>query len=986
MAESLIAFLVAFLLGVILSRTFRRSLFWLYSRERKPGKERIRRLFPKPRRPLGGGLAIMIAATVSSLLVPLAWGRPPTPETILVLVAAWSYAAIGLIDDLRKAAGRGLAERTKLLYQVLAAVVLGLVLWRVAGRAEVAVPFVGDPVGFGAWYVLFAALVLVSTANAVNLSDGIDGLAGGVAVVVLAGIAAIGYIDPSRSSSLATCWPLMGAGLGFLVFNFPPARLLMGDTGALGLGAAIAAVAAVGGLEFMLLLVCAPFVLNAASVVLQMGAVRGLWRVLRPLQHQRTETARPFLCAPLHHHFQWLAWPVGRILALYWGLAALMSAWTLVALRSDVLWLCGVLVVPLLLALAALQKLLSGNYFVGLAKRPDGSQALAIYRGLPLALLRWPLYRKLADTNITESMLVGATAESILWRHLSEFEIHVVLGKIYADHRLFDEALAEWEQVPTRNLLLRPSVVLRLARIYYGRDRLLEAIKLWEQVPGSRLADMPNLREVVRSAKLRLADLASKSHRQGMRSLRNADRTGESPERIETHLTAARRYNQELLSLLLYERDKLRGRPADPAAIRARRQLLHRTRDAVMARIRELDAALADLARSTPPPSAGAESEVMDTGQRAATELNMSPDALLELLARAGNGRPRITQAAVHPKASRNTVFRLGLSWPDGGPASVIAKLYAADRITFFEACYRREEGVLSLLHQYGAAVPQVYAGELREDQGLLIMQDLGDETLAERLETSGASVRRQWLRSGVSALVSLHSAAHAHFEELSEEIRKVAKDRLGPDYYFSALRIAVERISLLADEPVTDGEWQRVADQAGPLVDLLADRRGSFIHFELTPHHLVVAESGLYAFDFEQATIGPLEFDLAALLGQPESDLGAQCWDEMLEQYRILASESGVPVPPIEDLARGVAYGALLKCLVYAGAAANFLGKFGGEHHLQRLQYYLEKCESIMGRWRPLRPLGQMLAPRFSAAREVAVLGSASSRNGASS
>jgi phospho-N-acetylmuramoyl-pentapeptide-transferase len=983
MAESLTAFLISFLLGVLLSRTLRRSLSWLYSRERKPGKERIRRLFPKPRRPLGGGLAIMIAATTSSLLVPLAWGRLPTGDTVLVLVAAWSYAAIGLIDDLSKAAGRGLTERVKLLYQLLAAFVLGLALWAIAGRHDVAVPFVRDPVDFGLWYVLFAAFLFVATANAVNLSDGIDGLAGGAAVIALAGLAAIGYVEPSRSS-LAVCWPLMGAGLGFLVFNFPPARLLMGDTGALGLGAAIAAMAAVGQVEFMLLLIGAPFVLNAASVVLQMGAVRGLWRVLRPLRHQRTETARPFLCAPLHHHFQWLSWPIGRILALYWGMAGLMSVWALLALHSDVVWLFGALVVPVILVLAAGQKLLIGNYFIGLADRADGSQTVAVYQGLPLWLLRWPLHRKLSDTNITESMLVGATAESILWRPLSEFEGHVVLGKVYSDHRLFDEALAEWEQVPTRNLLLRPSVVMRLARIYYGRDRLLEAIKLWEQVPGSRLSDMPNLREVVRSAKLRLADLASKSHRQAMRSLRNADRTGETPERVEAHLAAARRYNQELLSLLLYEQDKLRGRPADPAAVRARRQLLHRTRDAVMARIRELDVALAELARSTPPPPAGAESEAADADQRAAAELNVSLDGLLGLLARAGQGQPRITQAAVHPKASRNTVYRLGLSWPDGGPSTAIAKLYAADRISFFAACYQREEGVLRLLHDYGANVPQVYAGELREDQALLVMEDLGDETLAERLEASSAPVKEQWLRSGVTALASLHSTSHTHFEELSEEIGKVAKDRLGADYYFNALRIAVERISLLADEPVTDSDWQEMADQAGPLVDLLAERRRSIIHFESTPHHLVVTESGLYAFDFEQATVGPLEFDLAALLGQPESDLGTDYWEEMVEHYRILVSESRVPVPPPEELARGVAYATLLKCLVYAGAAANFLGKFGGEHHIHRLRYYLEKCDSLMGRWGPLRPLGRILAPRFGAAREVALVGGIGSRDGA--
>jgi aminoglycoside/choline kinase family phosphotransferase len=308
-----------------------------------------------------------------------------------------------------------------------------------------------------------------------------------------------------------------------------------------------------------------------------------------------------------------------------------------------------------------------------------------------------------------------------------------------------------------------------------------------------------------------------------------------------------------------------------------------------------------------------------------------------------------------------------------------VAKLYAEDRISFFSACYRREEGVLRLLREYGAAVPRVYAGELWPDRGLLLLQDLGDETLAERLEASEPATKGQWLRSAVSALVALHSTAHAHLRELAAEIGKVEKDILGPDYYLNALRIAVSRIGDLADEPVKDPDWDRLAEQARPLVDLLSERRQEFIHFEFTPHHLIVTESGLVAFDFEQATIGPLEFDLATLLAQPESDSGPASWDALLEQYAATASESGLPLPAREQFERGVAYAALLKCLVYAGAAANFLGKFGGEHHLQRLHYYMNACQGIMQRRPPLRPLAQLLAPRFRAARTVLSRGSAS-------
>jgi aminoglycoside/choline kinase family phosphotransferase len=297
-----------------------------------------------------------------------------------------------------------------------------------------------------------------------------------------------------------------------------------------------------------------------------------------------------------------------------------------------------------------------------------------------------------------------------------------------------------------------------------------------------------------------------------------------------------------------------------------------------------------------------------------------------------------------------------------------------------------------------------VYAGELWEDRGLLLLQDLGDETLAERLEASESAARGQWLRSAVSALVALHGIGQAHLRELAAEISKVEKEVLRPEYYLNALRIAVTRISELADTPMEEPDWERLAEQARPLVDLLSERRQGFIHFEFTPHHLLVTDAsaeagrsplatgetragGLFAFDFEQATIGPLEFDLATLLVQPESDVGGPSgalkgplgvlrgageprWEPLIEQYYATASESGIPLAAREEFERGVAYAALLKCLGYAGAAANFLAKFGGEYHLQRLHHYLNTCQALMQRWPPLRPLGQLLAPRFRAAR----------------
>ncbi len=785
MGQSLTAFGLAFLLGVGLSRTFRRSLFWLISREKKVGKEKIHGLFPKPKRPLGGGLAMLVSATVALLVVPRLWSDSPDPAALSMLPLMWAFGLIGLADDLKKTAGRGMDERSKLLLQLVAASAFGLVAYHWGGLHLVRVPFIEGSVDFGAFYAPFIAIVVLATVNAVNLSDGIDGLAGGAVVISLLGLIGIGIVDPQHSV-IPVCWPLIGAVMGFLVYNLPPARLLMGDTGALALGGALAALAAHAHVEFWLFLVAAPFVVNAASVVVQMGTVRGLWRVIRPLRYRTTETARPFLCTPLHHHFQWLGWNDWRVLALFWGFGAALSAWSLLSLWSGAVWSVGLLAIAIFLVAAALQKQVRANYFLGLLRRPGESALLALYRGIPVDVLHIPLYRLHYETSITEQMLGGATAESILWRPITEVEAHVVLGKIYADQKLLDQALMEWEQVPMRNLLLRPSVVLRLARIYYGRDRLLEAIKLWEQLPASRLAEMPNVREVVRAAKLRLADLAAKAHRQGMRIMEQIERTGETPERLEGYLLAARRLNQDLLSLLVYERDKLRGRQADPQAARARRELLRRTQNAMLARINDLDEALGRLARTVALPDSEEPMVPTEPGQRAAQELQVRPQDLVRLLAPAGKGDPTITAAAVHPKASRNSVFRINLDWSEAGPASVVVKRYAADRIAFFSACYRRERGVLDLLHSYGCAVPRVYDGELMDQQAMLVMQDLGDETLAERLEDSDNQGKEQWLYSAVLALATLHATAQTHLRDLEREIQKVDKEALGPEYYFT--------------------------------------------------------------------------------------------------------------------------------------------------------------------------------------------------------
>jgi phospho-N-acetylmuramoyl-pentapeptide-transferase len=262
--------------------------------------------------PCMGGLLIMVAVLVSTLL----WAMPTNEFVLLTLATMLYMGLVGFRDDYLKVtlkSARGLGVRAKLIYQMAwVAVVVTILLVLPATREHVQqlmIPFLKDPVirhmGFLAIF-LFLALVMVGSTNAVNLTDGLDGLAIGcsnsvaVAYLVMAYVAGharfaqylqISYI--AGSGELAVfCACLLGAGLGFLWFNCHPARVFMGDTGSLALGGAIAMVAILIKQELALIIVGGVFVLEAASVLLQVAYFK------------LTGGKRIFKCSPLHHHFE----------------------------------------------------------------------------------------------------------------------------------------------------------------------------------------------------------------------------------------------------------------------------------------------------------------------------------------------------------------------------------------------------------------------------------------------------------------------------------------------------------------------------------------------------------------------------------------------------------------------------------------------------------------------------------------------------------
>jgi phospho-N-acetylmuramoyl-pentapeptide-transferase len=263
--------------------------------------------------PTMGGLILFLAVSVPFLiLTDYDW------RSVGVFGAAIACAALGFADDYTKLVKRrslGLRARTKLLVTI--AISLGL--WYVAEKRAHLAPtlrlrFVDYQIDLGVFYPLLIYLVVAGTTSAVNLTDGLDGLAAGCAAIVLLAYVAITFITGTGDydlSMLAGC--LVGGCIGFLWFNAFPATIFMGDTGSLGLGGAIAGLAVMTKTELLLVLLGGIFVIEALSVALQVVSFQ-------------TTRKRILLMAPIHHHFELRAWSETKIILRFWIVAAICCA------------------------------------------------------------------------------------------------------------------------------------------------------------------------------------------------------------------------------------------------------------------------------------------------------------------------------------------------------------------------------------------------------------------------------------------------------------------------------------------------------------------------------------------------------------------------------------------------------------------------------------------------------------------------------------
>ena len=333
--------LVAFIVGPIIIRRLRRMRLHQVIREGTPESHR-----EKKRTPTMGGLIILTATLIPTLL----WAKLSNAYVLLAMVVMLWMGFIGFTDDYLKLKQRqmgkkntGLIESYKLAGQIIAGFALGWYIWKypisTLPGASTTLPFYKYILiipASGWLYVLFVTFVLTGTSNAVNITDGLDGLAAGLVAISAATLAVFAYIigrfDASaylqvyylRGAGELTvfCAAVMGACIGFLWFNTHPAQVFMGDTGSLALGGALGAVAILLKSEFLLLLVGGVFVAEMVSVILQRFVYKfHKWRH----GNEYAQSHRVFRLAPLHHHFEQGGWDEAQVVVRFWIIGILCA-------------------------------------------------------------------------------------------------------------------------------------------------------------------------------------------------------------------------------------------------------------------------------------------------------------------------------------------------------------------------------------------------------------------------------------------------------------------------------------------------------------------------------------------------------------------------------------------------------------------------------------------------------------------------------------
>jgi phospho-N-acetylmuramoyl-pentapeptide-transferase len=345
---SLTGMFLALVFGPWLIRKLRELQIGQYIREEGPQEHK-----KKAGTPTMGGVLIVLSTAVPTLL----WADLSNPFVLLALFALIAFAAIGFVDDYAKVAKRqnlGLTSIRKLTLQLSVSVVVGIVLLVLstysAYSTQLVLPFfkrlrpdlvIHSLVNSGSlWplafipFLVFVALVITGSSNAVNLTDGLDGLAIGCTVIAAGALTVLTYVSsnfrwanyleiqyiPRVGELTVFCGALVGASLGFLWYNAHPAEVFMGDVGSLALGGTLGTIAVIIKQEVLLVFVGGIFVIEALSVILQVGSFK-------------LRGKRIFRMAPIHHHFELLGWSESKVIVRFWIVALVFALFALTTLK-----------------------------------------------------------------------------------------------------------------------------------------------------------------------------------------------------------------------------------------------------------------------------------------------------------------------------------------------------------------------------------------------------------------------------------------------------------------------------------------------------------------------------------------------------------------------------------------------------------------------------------------------------------------------------
>ena len=314
----MMGFLIAIVLGLILIPLLKKlnvkqtvSVFLSSKHKEKQGT------------PTMGGLIFVIATIIAVIFLFATNSLVFTSNLAVVLFVFLAYALLGLADDyiiIKRKTNRGLSELQKLFWQLLIAVVFCIIFLQGGREPTLEIFTLGITIHMGWFYPIFIMFMLVASSNAVNITDGLDGLAGGLSAIAFLTFGMVSFASlgiAGHNDVGIFCFILVGALLAFQFYNSHPAKVFMGDTGSLALGGTLAAIAIVNSNEIAFIIVAGVFVINTLACILQILSIR-------------IRKKKLFLMTPLHHHFEKLGWHERDIVKLFWALGILLSALVIV--------------------------------------------------------------------------------------------------------------------------------------------------------------------------------------------------------------------------------------------------------------------------------------------------------------------------------------------------------------------------------------------------------------------------------------------------------------------------------------------------------------------------------------------------------------------------------------------------------------------------------------------------------------------------------